>query len=230
MDFERHKASFLAHLASFNEYLPYEDICYNPYPLVVAQSLYRDMMQLSEVLMKALRAVADNYLHDADMQSTMPLDHNLQQFLVMSSNTHFLAGTMRPDLLFGKAGEIKLCEINARFPLNGMTMSQWLNNAAYESDYLVWERYHPVSDLTNIKQSILKRFNSNKALVRVATSEKGGESRYFLQHFSRSGAQVLHAQPEELQFKQGCVFSKTLLLISLYWKLIGWICVGLSRL
>lgn len=204
-DFLQHRADYLAQLQPFTRFLPYQAECYNPYPLVLERTLYQELHEFANTLMLAIGAIAENYLQDQGMQNAMPLSEAMRRFLVLSNAVPYRPGTMRPDLLFGASGEVKVCEINARFPLNGMAMSQWLVDAAMQSPFLDWQHYEPVTALSDIQPTILARFSTDTPLVRVASSETGSESLYFLETFRRKGGTVLHVRPEELQLQDNQV-------------------------
>lgn len=206
-DFLQHRADYLAKLTPFSRFLPYQTACYNPYPLVLDRTLYQDLRDFTAMLMQAIAAITENYLRDEAMQKAMPLSQSMRRFLQLSQAVPYRPGTMRPDLLFGAAGEVKVCEINARFPLNGMAISQWLTKAALESEFLNWQHYEPIAELAKIQSTILARFSTDIPLVRVASSESGSESLYFLETFTHQGGQVLHVKPENLRMQSDQIFA-----------------------
>ncbi|MEJ2043440.1 MAG: hypothetical protein P8X74_02735 [Reinekea sp.] len=205
MTFLSDQKTYLSNLGVFKDFLPYQASCYNPYPFVLSHQLANELMSMASVLIKGVTAIVEHYLCDQQMQRLMPLPAHLLTYLHLAQGVPYRSGSMRPDLLFGESGIVKLCEINARFPLNGMTMSQWLADAAAKSSYFNERAYHPAASLNQIQSQILARFERNKPLVRVATSEKGGESQYFLSLFAQSGAGTINVHPGELCYQDGAI-------------------------
>lgn len=198
IDHSIHYAEYLAHIDPIRKFLPYQEVCFNPYPLVMPQQLTARLERLSERLLRSLTFVATSYVDNKSMQTKMPIPERLMHFLTLARGTPYHMGTVRPDLLFGKHGEVKVCEINARFPLNGMALSQWVNHGAEKASYLSWNGYQPIKASRDICAAMLARFCIDQPVVRVASSEGGGESRFFLSEFQKLGGTCYHARPEEL--------------------------------
>jgi hypothetical protein len=200
-----HKYDFLSAFTPLSGFLPYEDRCYSPYPISVSLLLFTELGDLANTLMRAVRTVAENYLIDSAMQSLMPLPVHLVEFLKMSHSNMYQAGTMRPDLLFGKYHEIKVCEINARFPLNGMLSSQWVSQASFAHEYSDSSCSQLPDNIGKIQDEILERFDVTKPLGWVSHSESGTESRFFLQKFAELGGLFIELDPLELSLQDGRV-------------------------
>ena len=197
--FRAHRSKFLEQMSPILDFLPYDSICYNPYPLVLGHRLCEEFTEFMDVLVRGVNAVVRSYLEDSRIHAMMPISPELKKILEMCSGQPYQLGTIRPDILFQKGGGVKICEINARFPLNGMTISQWLSKSTAGSPYLMWNGYEPNEGVMDILNSLENRFDLNKPLLRVSKSEKGGESRYFLEHFKSLGGEVIHASPEQLE-------------------------------
>jgi hypothetical protein len=199
--FSVHQGEFLSRINEINQYLPYQDTCYSPYPLVVPNKMSHDLQVLAELLLKAVSYVAVSYVRNERIRAKMPLPSRFNYFLERADKCPYKMGTIRPDLIFGHNNRIKICEINARFPLNGMTISQWVNSAADDAHYLSWNDYQQYGLNLKICSTMLARFPTDQTLVRVAKSETGGESRFFLDQFSKHGGHCVHVRPEQLAIR-----------------------------
>lgn len=204
-EFSNHQREFLSCMGPIKRFLPYEDVCFNPYPVVVPAMLSQQLQQLAELLIKSLGFIATHYIDSHQMRSKMPLPKRFFPLLEAAKAQPYKMGTIRPDIIFGDAGSIKVCEVNARFPLNGMTISQQLNTATQGASYLSWEGYNPYEQSQAICSRILSRFPLDQTLVRVSKSEVGGESQYFLNEFNNLDGKYLQAQPEQLILDAGSV-------------------------
>ncbi len=196
--FLAHQQELLMHLAPIKNFLPYLDCCFNPYPVTVPKDVSTNLHALASILIRSLDFVATNYISSESMQAEMPLPKRFLPLLNSAQSQPYRMGTVRPDLIFGERGSIKVCEVNARFPLNGMTISQKINEAVGQASYLSRRGYQASTLSKNICEQMLARFPTDKTLVRVSQSEDGGESQYFLEEFNKLGGQSIQVRPEEL--------------------------------
>ncbi len=187
----------------FMDYLSYHKRCYNPYPIVIPRSMYIELTELGEAIIQGVKAVAGHYLDDPRMQSRMPLTGQFKEILSFSYPQPYHIGMLRPDLIFSRDHGPLVCEINARFPINGMALSQWLGQTIATVPYLADAGIEPPQSLNRLLPAMLNRFDIDKPLALINKKEAGSESRFFLDQFRAAGGRAIIAAPEELQLKRG---------------------------
>ena len=86
------------------------------------------------VLCKAFTAIVFAYFSDERIRQIYQLDQGLEEMLKLAETQPYQPGFYRPDLLYDTHGQAKICEIGARYPLNGWIYSYY-QNAVYETLY-----------------------------------------------------------------------------------------------
>lgn len=85
-------------------------------PMLVSAERYAELARLQDLLYRAIRFFV---VHYADYSSLLTLNPKAQEIVARASAHPYRVGTYRPDFVISTENEIKICEINARFPLNG---------------------------------------------------------------------------------------------------------------
>lgn len=85
-------------------------------PMRVSPERCDEMQQAQQLIYQVIVAFVTHY---ADYAALLPLTSKAREIVEIASQFAYRVGTYRPDFLISEQNEIKICEINARFPLNG---------------------------------------------------------------------------------------------------------------
>jgi len=97
-------------------------------PLLVPPSLVTELSDFYTVLIKIIHQVVKNYFDDNDINSVISFEDKriLNLLSCLNNNRSYQIGALRPDFIISYGGDVKLCEINARFVCNGIICSEYL--------------------------------------------------------------------------------------------------------
>ncbi|MSO13837.1 hypothetical protein [Rickettsiales endosymbiont of Trichoplax sp. H2] len=101
---------------------------FNPYPIIFDYDVIEQIEEANNIIIIALDAIIKNYFHDKDVQSILKLSNKALILLEKCSKITYKLGSIRPDFLITTDNRIKICEINARFPFNGILVAQFLRD------------------------------------------------------------------------------------------------------
>ena len=96
-------------------------------PLVMPLELAEELRQVGLVLYKAILHMLEHYENYLDIMPRM--DKELQ-ILEICRRHPYRVGSFRPDFVISESGDIKIIEINARQPLNGLFSSGFFREIA----------------------------------------------------------------------------------------------------
>ncbi|HYD68951.1 hypothetical protein [Azospirillum sp.] len=148
---------------------------------------YRDRMRrLTGLLDMALRAVVQRYFADARIRAIYALPPELEHILRLAAPRPYRVGWYRPDLVFDRDGTARICEIGARYPMNGWMVSRALSKG--HTDF--WD------DLCAL-------YPPGSTLALVHQREPSGEIDCLSDHVQRLGVGFLALQPQELDVRDG---------------------------
>lgn len=89
-------------------------------PAIVTSDKYNELRKVQQLLFAAISYFIrkwDEYAH------IFPVPENIRRIITLCAPYPYRTGTYRPDFLIDTNGQIKICEIGARFPLNGYFLS-----------------------------------------------------------------------------------------------------------
>lgn len=173
---------------------------FSPIPVAVNRNEITRMEKLCQVLNKALSSVVNAYFEDERIRAIYNFDERLNHILSVAQAQPYQVGMYRPDFLQAEDGSIKICEIGARYPINGWMISYYLNVIAEHSKLPLLEA---VPDQRGFIDTIFGRFNTNEPIVLVHEKEKGTEVFYLLDEFSKQGLDYISASPAQLSCSNG---------------------------
>lgn len=99
---------------------------FNPYPLLLSQSLIAQIEEAHSLLTKAVTQIITHYFKDPELQNILSLPDKTLSLLASCQHKPYQLGAIRPDFLFDHNYHIKICEINARFPSNMFIFTEYL--------------------------------------------------------------------------------------------------------
>lgn len=173
---------------------------FSPIPVAVTRKEIARMDKLCQILNKALTGVVNAYFEDERIRAIYNFDEGLNDILRMAQAQPYQIGMYRPDFLQAEDGSIKICEIGARYPINGWMISYYLNVITEDSSL---PRLAAVPDQQGFIDTIFGRFNPNEPIVLLHEKEKGTEVFYLLDEFSKQGLDYISASPAQLSCQNG---------------------------
>ena len=201
-NFHNDKAELLK-LLSYNRSFERYGENFNPYSMLLDDDIIEQIEEANNIVVIALEAIIKNYFDDKDIQSILNLSKKALRLLEKCSKTTYKLGSIRPDFLITTDNKIKICEINARFPFNGILATQYLRdiyNKTSISDYISINQY------PNILTLVLENFDLSKPIVILRDREKGYDMN-FLEKVLKENSKIKQKQisitPSELAVSDG---------------------------
>lgn len=93
-------------------------------PVLVTPTYLARLDRLNQLLDKVLRAIVEHYFDDPRIRSVYALPAPMEAILRLASARPYRVGWYRPDLVHDVDGQPRVCEIGARYPLNGWMVSK----------------------------------------------------------------------------------------------------------
>jgi hypothetical protein len=93
-------------------------------PVLIKPAYLARLSRLNQLLDKALRAIVEHYFDDPRIRSIYALPESIEAILRLAHGRPYRVGWYRPDLVHDTNGQPRVCEIGARYPLNGWMVSE----------------------------------------------------------------------------------------------------------
>ncbi|WP_448663694.1 hypothetical protein ACG3SL_03185 [Sphingomonas sp. CJ20] len=93
-------------------------------PVLVTPAYLARLERLNQLLDKALRAIVERYFDDPRIRAIYALPAPMEAILRLADAQPYRVGWYRPDLVHDIEGQPRVCEIGARYPLNGWMVSE----------------------------------------------------------------------------------------------------------
>jgi hypothetical protein len=175
-------------------------------PLAISGRLLPELRRLTEILERAFKAIVLNYSRDERIRRIYDLDPELEDILALADGVPYAIGAFRPDVLQAADGGLKLCEIGARFPLNGWMISHYLDRAIARCG--IWSGGAPARLVEDVPDAIQARFDPARPLAVLMQAEKGSEIHWLLDAFRARGMRVQCGVPGSLAATdRGCTLN-----------------------
>ena len=165
-------------------------------PVYVSASRLPEFGKLTAVLADALEKIVGHYSSDSRIRAIYDLSEELNLILQEAANEPYSIGAYRPDFLQAENGQLKICEIGARFPLNGWMISYYMEQII--GNFSFWNTEKPVQLLKQMPEQFEQIFQKEKVLTLVMKSEKGNEIHWLLDILNKKGFRSQICKPEEL--------------------------------
>ncbi|WP_281231808.1 hypothetical protein [Flavobacterium gelatinilyticum] len=162
----------------------------------------KKMRRLCSVLNHACKAVVLNYFEDERIREYYQLDNDLETLLKKCNNQPYNQGFYRPDFLYDKNDQAKICEIGARYPLNGWMISYYLELIDNEIN----REQSKESDLKNLISDLYYQFSPDKKIALVHDDEKGTEIFYLQKELAKFGIELISVKPQDLIVSNDSVY------------------------
>ncbi|GIQ58688.1 hypothetical protein Flavo103_18240 [Flavobacterium collinsii] len=157
-----------------------------------------EMDRLCAVLSKASKAIVLNYFEDSRIRNYYQLDNDLEGILKKSNSQTYNQGFYRPDFLYDTNDQPKICEIGARYPLNGWMISyysQLIHNRTNSHN----EKVHiSGTDLENLIDDLSHRFAPHRKVALIHDDEKGSDIFNAQRELAKLDIELISAKPQDL--------------------------------
>lgn len=127
--FQRDKCSLMKNLNNTYKPICFDEFNINPYPLLFDKDLMYQINDCHDLLVEAIHKIVIHFFCDSALQEIISLNDTTLNLLRPLKNKTYEIGAIRPDFLFDKNYQLKICEINARFPLNTFMFLQCISVA-----------------------------------------------------------------------------------------------------
>ncbi|MCD7898923.1 MAG: hypothetical protein LUH22_03350 [Bacteroides sp.] len=164
-------------------------------PAIITSNRYHQLQKLQQLLYKAIQYFI---VHHEKFESIFPLSDKIRRIVDICRPYPYRMGTYRPDFLVEQGGLLKICEIGARFPLNGYFLSGI-------AEYIGMERYqyssylHQPQSIDFLHYLLCKYWGNPETLIILKGSDRPCDIKYYIRFFENLGIQVQTFSPEELR-------------------------------
>jgi len=185
--------------------LPFEGDTFSAVPVVVKPQYLAQMDRLCQVLNRALVNIVQAYFTDERIREIYNLDEEMEGILRVAAEKPYTVGLYRPDLLQDESGQTRICEIGARYPINGWMISYYLNLICRNSEVMPRKELQAVPGQLEFLQTLYDTFDANQPVILVHDNEKGTEVFNLLHEFGKKGLSSISASPTDLKLHNGQV-------------------------
>ncbi|MCQ6957764.1 hypothetical protein [Mucilaginibacter aquariorum] len=185
--------------------LPFEGDTFSAVPVVVKPQYLAQMDRLCRVLNRALVNIVSAYFSDERIRAIYDLDEEMEGILRVAAEKPYTVGLYRPDLLQDESGQARICEIGARYPINGWMISYYLNLICRNSEVMPRKELQAVPGQLEFLQTLYDTFEANQPVILVHDNEKGTEVFNLLNEFDKKGLSSLSASSTDLKLHNGQV-------------------------
>jgi hypothetical protein len=176
---------------------------YSPTPVCVGRDYIYGLDRLCPVLCKAFTAIVSAYFSDERIRQIYQLDQGLEEILKLAETQPYQPGLYRPDLLYDTSGYARICEIGARYPLNGW-MYSYYQNAVYETLYTAAGiDFAAVPGQDEILSLLVDLWDTSKPVALVHDDEAGTEVFEVERELLKSGGTFISLKPQDLDCENG---------------------------
>lgn len=162
--------------------------------VVLCPEYNQQMKRLCSVLNKACEAIVLNYFKDSRIRNYYQLDNEMESLLRKAEKKEYNQGFYRPDFLYDVHNQAKICEIGARYPLNGWMISYYLR----AMDLKLGEVNSEDSNLKNLIDDIYTELAPFKKITLVHDDEKGTEIFYLKEELEQRSLEFRSVKPQDL--------------------------------
>ncbi|WP_417939545.1 hypothetical protein [Flavobacterium sp. RS13.1] len=166
--------------------------------VLLSSDYCQQMNRLCSILSKACKVIVLNYFEDDRIRDYYQLDQDLEALLKKNSHKQYNQGFYRPDFLYDINDQAKICEIGARYPLNGWMISYYLKLIGDQINLDKEPATVCNKDLKNIVGDLYHRFAPYKKVAVVHDDEKGTEIFYLKRELAKLGIELISVKPQEL--------------------------------
>lgn len=174
---------------------------FSPVPVTVAPSHTAELRRLARILDAALRAIVARYFDDPRIRAIYRLPDALERVLHLARAAPYRVGCTRPDFVYDRDGQPRICEIGARYPLNGWMVSAFAARAfAADAARL---GLHPPTELATFLPALVDGLAPGDTVAVLHEREAGTEIFGLRAPLAARGVAFVDAPPSRLGVMDG---------------------------
>lgn len=172
--------------------------CFANSSIKLSSEYNKQMNRLCSILNKACKAIVLNYFEDERIRTYYQLDEELETLLKKSNNKSYNQGFYRPDFVYAKNNQAKICEIGARYPFNGWMISYYLTVISNQLNGQKVEVNSKETNLNTLIHDLYNQFTPNKKVAFVHDDEKGTEIFFLQKELAKLNIELISVRPQDL--------------------------------
>jgi hypothetical protein len=165
-------------------------------PAVVDEAHLSALKRLAQLLDAALRAIVERYFDDSRIRAIYRLPESLERILQFTRRHPYNVGLYRPDFIYDKAGQPRICEIGARYPLNGWFLSRLATEAYGQAAERLCLRTQ--TEQVSFLSDLLNLHSPASTVAMVHERESGTEIFHLREALRRQGTEFVQVAPGRL--------------------------------
>lgn len=165
-------------------------------PVVVSRDYLHRLSRLSALLDTAFRVIVSRYFLDARIRAVYQLPKAMDDILRLADGRPFHVGFYRPDFVYDLCGQPRICEIGARYPMNGWIVS--LIATRVFADHVTGTGLGVQTEQDAFLQTLCEMHPRGSSVAMIHARERGTEIFWIRDEFQRRGVEFLQAHPSEL--------------------------------
>jgi glutathionylspermidine synthase len=177
-----------------------------PYPVAIDSEDLHQFQRLCKVLNLAIINVVNAFFDDVRIRNIIKLSEPHLALLQQCCHSPYQVGSFRPDILLDQTGQWRICEINARFPMNGYLASYYVNRTLSQLPYLP-THLQPISAIEPILDTLLDYFKDAKTITHIKEREKGADIFFFLKELQKRGLAVTDCPLNQTKLQDGIIYA-----------------------
>jgi hypothetical protein len=132
------------------------------------------------------RVICHTVLNFNEYSKLLPMDDNTRRVLALMDGKTYKPGAYRPDFLITPENKIKICEINARFPINGYLYSaiNEVNISGYLDNNFAFSNLNLFNKFIN---QLMLHFGCIDDIVIIKGQEKGLDIHFLIKIMALAG-------------------------------------------
>lgn len=169
-------------------------------PVTVSPSHPAELRRLARLLDTAFRAIVARYFDDARIRAHYRLPETLERILHLARGAPYRVGCTRPDFVYDRDGHPRICEIGARYPLNGWMVSAF-SARAFAADG-ARHGLHPPPELATFLPALLDGLAPGDTVAVLHDREPGTEIFGLRAPLEARGVAFVDAAPSRVEVVQ----------------------------
>ncbi|MDE2483056.1 MAG: hypothetical protein KGN02_12820, partial [bacterium] len=170
-------------------------------PVAVSPAYLDALRHLGCVLDAALRGIVARYGEDPRIRRIYALPAALEAIVKRASSLPYRVGYYRPDFVYDTSGHPRICEIGARYPLNGWMLSARAS-LAY-APYAAKLGLAVQAEQPNFIAQLCESYPAGACVAMLHAREAGTEIFLLAQAMRERGLRFVQAHPSQLDVRAG---------------------------
>lgn len=161
--------------------------------MIITSERYEELHKVQQLLYKAIHYFVSHY---AGYEHIFPVSDQLKRIVDICDPYPYRIGTYRPDFLIAEDRTLKICEVGARFPLNGYFMSgiaEYIGLHQY-----TYSSYLKSSVYESFLNYLLKYWGDIDKLYVLKGSDRPCDINLYVPFFKRLGIEVKILSPSQI--------------------------------